>query len=435
MKGICTTVRPQTALTAGLALTCSALAFGACDGDREPANAAMVVSRDSAGVQVIENRAPQWGDQPAWHMEPEPFLVIAHDEQDLETSPLDPASVHRLSDGRIVVADGLVAGLNKLLIFDAGGSFVRALGREGQGPCEFQQLWWSSPYRGDSIAAYDYASHALTVFDTDGNCGRTFRLPKARAAGPPHIPVFSEGADDVYSDGGVLVYPNGILDVAAGDDVPWFVHTLLRTDANGIVTDTLGTFKLMQSNWDGTNQRQRPYTPFAMKALNGTSLLYSSGAAFAYSTYDESGTLRQIVRLGIAPRELTANERQSYLEASTERVRIADFEGGEEAAARQRASLESVKWPTHKPAISAMLVDSLGYVWLSEYTNPILQDELPDTARVAWHIVSQEGQWLGTLHMGARFSPSRIYADAIYGRWKKLDGTSEIRGYKLRRLD
>src|SRR5687767_7351757 len=58
----------------------------------------------------------------------------------------------RLDDGRIVVANG---GSAEIRIYDAKGTFQKALGRRGQGPGEFDNLTWIAATSGGTIAAWD----------------------------------------------------------------------------------------------------------------------------------------------------------------------------------------------------------------------------------------------------------------------------------------
>ena len=125
-----------------------------CGETRVSAPAAEPVIRDSAGVRIVENVAPLWtSPEQAWRLSTEPRVEIRGSGQVAEQMPLDPASVYRASNGWYVVADGMFAGWDEVMLFDEAGRFMASYGREGRGPCEFGQLWWAQPYRGDSIAA------------------------------------------------------------------------------------------------------------------------------------------------------------------------------------------------------------------------------------------------------------------------------------------
>lgn len=69
-----------------------------------------------------------------------------------------------------------MAGWHRILVYDEQGTFVRHISRNGEGPCEFGQLWWAQAYRGDSIAAFDMAKETIVVLGQDGGCARTMFL-------------------------------------------------------------------------------------------------------------------------------------------------------------------------------------------------------------------------------------------------------------------
>ena len=61
----------------------------------------------------------------------------------------------------------IVAGINRILVYDARGRLTGAVGQRGQGPGEFERLVYAIIGRGDSIYAYDIASRRLTVLSPE----------------------------------------------------------------------------------------------------------------------------------------------------------------------------------------------------------------------------------------------------------------------------
>jgi hypothetical protein len=70
----------------------------------------------------------------------------------------------------------LVGGWDAPIAFDAEDTFLRALGRKGSGPREFQTSLAFATGPWDSVAVYDYASGRMTNFDPDLRFARSFRL-------------------------------------------------------------------------------------------------------------------------------------------------------------------------------------------------------------------------------------------------------------------
>jgi hypothetical protein len=92
--------------------------------------------RDSAGVRIVENARPVWAPAEALRLSLSPALVIGtRPEPSYELSRV--AGAARLSDGRIVIADG---GSLQLRFFDSQGVFSNAVGGPGEGPGEFRRI-------------------------------------------------------------------------------------------------------------------------------------------------------------------------------------------------------------------------------------------------------------------------------------------------------
>lgn len=70
-----------------------------------------------------------------------------------------------LSDGRIAVSDGLS---REVRLFDRSGTFLRAIGREGDGPGEFRALREVAALPGDRILAWDIQRGNASIFTDDG---------------------------------------------------------------------------------------------------------------------------------------------------------------------------------------------------------------------------------------------------------------------------
>src|SRR5690606_29430272 len=95
------------------------------------ASAPAFVTRDSAGVQIVENSGPRWSGGLPWRVVAEPVLEIGAADG-AETDQLyGVQDAIRLEDGSIAIADG---GTNRIRIYDRSGRHVRDLGGPGGGP-------------------------------------------------------------------------------------------------------------------------------------------------------------------------------------------------------------------------------------------------------------------------------------------------------------
>ncbi|MDT8370198.1 MAG: hypothetical protein RQ745_13410 [Longimicrobiales bacterium] len=82
--------------------------------------------------------------------------------------------MRRLGDGRILVVD---EGVDEIRLYSSSGRFIGGAGRTGEGPGEFAMPISAQPFRGDSIAVWDFWLRRLTVLDSALEVGRVSRLP------------------------------------------------------------------------------------------------------------------------------------------------------------------------------------------------------------------------------------------------------------------
>jgi hypothetical protein len=132
---------------------------------------------DSAGVTIVQNHRPVWGDGEGWRVSAEPLLLI-DDEAALGRGKYVIAAA-RLSDGEIVV------------LSDAGGQWLDADGRplrpfalRGEGPGEFRYPHELLVLDGDTVAVASLGFRAkVGLFAADGTPIREFHgSPEAFAA-------------------------------------------------------------------------------------------------------------------------------------------------------------------------------------------------------------------------------------------------------------
>ena len=144
--------RLPLALIAPIALACST------DGTQS-----LAVTRDSAGIQIVENQAPD-STTPNFRLGEEPILTLG----ELDGAEAEQfgyvTGARRLSTGRIVVAD---RNNYELRLFDSSGALVRRVGRRGEGPGDFGEL--AALLGGPpGIHTWDWRLHRVTSFAEDG---------------------------------------------------------------------------------------------------------------------------------------------------------------------------------------------------------------------------------------------------------------------------
>ncbi|MYG81715.1 MAG: hypothetical protein F4187_08120 [Gemmatimonadetes bacterium] len=130
-----------------------------------------VATRDSAGIEIVENHAPLYAPDEFWTFDTVPEFVLggantlgepAHDSAQLIW---DVVGLARLEDGRVAV---LSQRGKHLLLFEPSGNLSRIIGRSGEGPGEFTLPEWLQYLPPDTLVVWDYFMTSIDHFDTTG---------------------------------------------------------------------------------------------------------------------------------------------------------------------------------------------------------------------------------------------------------------------------
>ncbi|HEX6316059.1 MAG TPA: hypothetical protein VFZ73_14410, partial [Gemmatimonadaceae bacterium] len=198
--------------------------------------------RDSAGVQIVENRTAGLGASRAWRISPQPLMTIGGQQADTDTlGELNLVmGITRLRDGRFAVG---VQASHAVRFYDARGRFLSSAGRRGQGPGEFRQIMgvWST--RGDTLVVLDQGE--LEIFTGDG---KFVTQGASRARGDRFVYPSA-----VLSDGSYLgiAYDNVRTPPPAGRVRS--SRPVVHVSRDGERVDTVGTFLSAEEVFDGRN--------------------------------------------------------------------------------------------------------------------------------------------------------------------------------------
>ncbi len=367
----------------------------ACDPGGSDETRLHTVSRDSAGIRIIENAKPPEGSR-MWRVGPEPSVSIGEREGG------DPYMLHqardatKLDDGRILVANG---GDDELRVFDASGTWLESWGGRGEGPGEFGDLSHVDSWARDSIVAWSGPGSSISVFDSEGNFGRSFTLE------PIH--------DGPFGD---YVFPAAVTatgSILAGQIPEVFDKVVVELrDAEGRLLSSLGEHpgvehhrvEVISGSARGVAMYEVVFGPTVAQVPWGDLVVHSLSDRYEIKAFAEDGALARIVRRDHASRPPTAEEVAGYIEE-----RVSKYP--DNLMAEQRKQYQSVPVAESMPAFTSIIVDRLHNLWVEEYELP--GEEWPGSL---WTVFDPEGRVLGFVETPEGLEIYEIGEDYILGR-------------------
>ncbi len=394
-------------------MTFVAVATTGCDTDPDPADwpdELAYGARDSAGITIVESRRPATDSRLGWRVSDRPILAIGEEEAEDGPRLYQVQAATRLPNGNVVVANG---GSNELLVFDETGAFVAAWAGQGEGPGEFTELSGLGRLAGDSLIATDAMQGRVSVFDSEGNHGRTTALegdpgPLMRmlARGPvpyvmigvlPNGTLFTKSTDG-YQTSGFWRWTNG--------------YALVEADGSGRIS--LGEYPGPETYSDSyTNEAERmvyvlplrhPFGKTTAYTVWGDLVAFGRNETYEIRAFATDGSLARIVRRQYASGSPTQEQQDRHF-----RERLANRPEEERASRLEVAA--NVPMVETFPAYSDIKGDALGNLWAAEF-------KLPDEDRdfTLWTVFDPQGHALGFAETPPGLTVQEIGADYILGK-------------------
>ncbi len=396
----------------------------ACTGDvaRNPGS----VVRDSAGIRIVESRAPLWPANEEWRLGPRPMLDIGGTTGQANYELFRALSAVRLSNGHIAVTNAY----HEIRYYDSDGSHVRTVGGEGSGPGEFQRLQRIYMLPGDTILANDERLARYSVFTGRGNHVRTVNLRMEAHLGGPIL-------TGVFDDRSLLVSTWQRPNPSELDVGPQRVSVpLYRLDTSGEQVSHLGAFP-----GDETYVRQSERgISFEAPLFRRVSAIVAWGdrwyAAdtdrFEISVFDEGGSVTSIVRRQVTSTPVRSEHVDAVLQQllsglpdeNTRRVVEQQYRSIPLAETLPAIGLP-VFGPPLRTAHPPLHVDDVGNIWVMAYN--VRGVNAPTT----WSVFEPGGTMLGDVVMPAGFWPTHIGEEFILGVWQDQLDVEHVRLYDL----
>lgn len=409
----------QTPLLAALA---SLAAAGACEQAHSPPETPTFVLRDSAGIQIVENHAPEWDEGDRWTVAEGPAAVVggyrgAGEPADSSHLVWAIAGLAPLSDGRIAV---LSSREKKVFLFEPSGEFAGSIGREGRGPGEFGYPQHLQVLPGDTLVVWDFMFGAVAHFTPSGELLKSWRVDVGR------LMTSLEKWNRRLPESIQLPSTSGSFFVAA-DLAPlgFYPPSPYRSPIEYYRIDSLyvahpfGRWEEREHIYEPGIPASVPFPPEAHLVVGGSpvSVYITNGDDYEVHQFSDTGTLRRIVRRNADPIPITASDIERWKEGWERRNAEYSWEPWD-------AVMAELPPREFRPAVVGLLVDSEGYLWVADRK---------DATTSEWSVFDAIGRWLGTMELPLH-RVEWIGEDLILGVTVDPDtGVEVVEGYRLTR--
>ena len=408
----------------GLLLLGTVLPVAACGGGK---GGGAAVTRDSAGIAIVENTVPAWAAGQGWKVDS--VVLDIGGDVDSVSGPV------RLGDGSLAIAN---AGTHEVRIYDAAGTQVHASGRTGDGPGEYRMLAgiWRGP--GDSLLVSDFLARRVSVLDREARFARSFSLGGSvggmiPAGGRIEFAV----PQGWFGDGSVVGVTMSFTMNRAQQGAYRDTVSALRYGPDGAVRDTIARFpgtEMEQVTMSMGGQSFSAPMPVplgrqSVTAAQGDRFYLAQNIAWEIEVRELDGRLVRLIRLKADPRQLTPDRVAAHRKAQLDQIEAMPALRSMPPAFKTQltARIEQARYPATLPFVSSLLVDSDGNLWAQEVPPP------GGDERASYAVFDQSGRLLGRVTMPEDFRVASVGADAVYGVWKDADDVEHVRAYRLRK--
>ncbi len=380
-------------------------------------------AHDSAGVTVYELPADALERAPLVTMDARTIGTIGSDDPDDDVSRLQ--YFRFLPDGRVV---GFDQRAGSVVVYRPDGAPVRRIGRQGEGPGEFEGADFLVRIADDTLAISDQSNGRVSLVAPDSGVIRSF--PARMWSGAAGLAAGARLADgrwamlpvayaiDPSATSGRPLYPVLAVAESAGVDGPADTLDFLPGLA-AVVTDggTVGGKHRVSVSLGRFGE-----LPGAQPFAGGFALV--PGDAYRILVHGTDGTLRAVIRIDRRRIAVTDSMVEAGIRDDLERLSAP----GTELPADRRDEAE--KKLRGQPVADSLPPFGRGYsagelLWLADYPNPTLADQ-------GYTAFDRDGRVVGRLLLPRASRVEAFGVDRIILRTEDDDGIVRFEIHKLR---
>lgn len=364
-------------------------------------------------TRFVENRSPLWRRGEGWQISKQPSIQIGTQEGNPQYQFSSVVGALRLTDGRVVVGD---RGTGEIRYYSAAGDFLKAASRKGGGPGEFKIIQWLGE-RSDSVFVWDPYSFRLTIFTPAGDLARIITVH-----GIEYTKVVG-----LMDDGSILFHDPfaGTAAKSPGEHTDSVRYIRVSTRDGGIL-GRVGPFLWGETFFarKGGLYLDRAII-FGRQGIIATGLhgfLTAASDSFAFIVRTPGGT--PVRRFG-RPHAAVKASREDISAAQAE-FRADDGISKAFPAMRAVQEVQFANMPHRDtlPAISRILVDDEGNVWVEEF-------RIHPAEQATWSVFNAGGRWLGQVVTPAGLKVMQIAGGTVIGMTKDDLGVERVLVYPI----
>ncbi len=407
---------PHRRTTALLAVAVLALLASACGGGGDGGSGEAVTVRDSAGVRIVENRAPAWGEGEAWTVADTPSLTLGAAQGEGPEVFAGVQDALLLSDGGVAVLDSRA---REIRIFESGGAHRATAGGAGEGPGEIRQAPRLVDLAGDTVGVWTLSGQRLTRFAPDGNF-----LDVTTVDGlPGEVGFRLRGALDdrrlVVSEG-MSFSPE---DTERGSGIRRDTLAEFLVGREGAVLDTLGRFAAGETAGGLQDGKRVLFARGTHFAVGAGRIHVGDSERWEVRVFDDLLRETMRIRRSHEPVPVTAEAEEAARREALERLE--QMQPQFQEVLRDR--VENAVANETLPSFEELAVDPAGRLWVRRARLPTA-DGPP-----RWDVFRPDGRWLGTVATPEGLTVHRIGADRLVGTRTDEVGVDRVEVYPIRR--
>jgi len=321
------------------------------------------------------------------------------------------------SEGNILVLD---AGNNRIQKYDKDGKYLQSIGKQGQGPGEFERPSTLYLDTDDNIYVEDSGSKVI-IFDKEGEFKNTITLTEFTR------PIMRELG--VTKEGNLIAQT-----MSRGErksDMPMDYDSFFNIDlinSDGAIIKTLASFRWERSGVIrtertiiGTNNLCTPR--LCLCPINEDLAIYGYSIDYSLFAINGKGEAVYIIKKDEPPQPVTGAEKEKVIDrrmrAQKENERMPQISRSKYASA--------LKFPKHKPFFERIIKDDKDRIYVEKFEFIFNRSDIAD-----FDIFSKDGYYLYKAKLPVQY-PSVIKNGSIYKtEYDQETGYAKIKRYKIK---